>query len=186
LLDSSGKVIGVNTAIESGATGIGFAVPSDTVTRVLTSLKAGKTIVRPWLGISGTDLNATKAATLGISVNQGIYVVSVVSGSPAATAGLKAGSTDSQGNLTTGGDVITAVDGNAFTKITDLSAYISKKQVGDTVTLTVLRDGQYLTVQATLTAWPTQTTTTYSIPDDQQMPSLPDQQDQWPWNHNRY
>lgn len=186
LLDSSGKVIGVNTAIESGATGIGFAVPSNTVSRVLSSLKTGQTIVRAWLGISGSDLNATKAQSLGLTVNQGIYVVSVVSGSPAANAGLIAGSTDSSGNLTTGGDVITAVDGNAFTKITDLSAYIATKQVGNVVTLTVLRNGQYLTIQATLAAWPTQTTTTYSIPDNQQMPSFPDQQDQWPGNRNRY
>jgi serine protease Do len=186
LFDSSGKVIGVNTAIESGATGIGFAVPSNTVSRVLSSLKAGQTIVRAWLGISGSDLNATKAQSLGLMVNQGIYVVSVVSGSPAANAGLVAGSTGSSGNLTTGGDVITAVDGQSFTRITDLSAYIATKQVGNVVTLTVLRNGQYLTIQATLAAWPTQSTTTYSIPDNQQMPSLPDQQDQWPWNHNRY
>ena len=180
LLDSEGNVVGVNTAIEaaSGASNIGFAVPSNTVSRVLSSLQAGQTIVRPWLGISGTDLTAAKAQALGLSVNQGVYVVSVVSGSPAANAGLIAGGSDANGNLTKGGDVITAIDGITVTKVEALSSYIGTKQVGNKVTLTVLRNGQNITVQATLAAWPSQTTSseiTPSFPNGQQIP--------WPWGH---
>jgi S1-C subfamily serine protease len=176
LLDSSGKVVGVNTAIETLASNIGFAVPSNTVSRVLASLKAGQTIVRPWLGIRGLDLNATTAQSLGLNINQGIYVVSVVSNSPAAKAGLVSGSTDSNGNLNKGGDIITGIDGKSYTKIQDLSSYIASKQVGDTVSLAVLRNGESLTLKATLEAWPAETTSSYtpSLPNNQQIP--------WPWN----
>jgi len=173
LLDSSGEVIGVNTAIQSSSSNIGFAVPSNTVSQVLSSLKAGKNIVRPWLGISGTALNASKAASLNLSVNQGVYVVSVISGSPADNAGIIAGGTDSNGTLTSGGDVITAIDGEKVTKVEELSSYISTKEVGDKVTLTVLRDGNYHSLTVTLAAWPTETTTssnTLPYSNGQQLP----------------
>jgi len=176
LLNSSGEVIGVNTAIESSSSNIGFAVPSNTVSQVLSSLKAGETIVRPWLGISGTALNTSKAESLNLSVNQGVYVVSVISGSPAENAGIVAGGTDSNGTLTSGGDVITAIDGEKVTRVEELSSYISTKEVGDKVTLTVLRDGEYISVSATLAEWPAETTissNTLPYSDEQQIP--------WPW-----
>ena len=157
LLNDQGVVIGINTAAEIGATGadgMGFAIPSNLAAKLLPDLIGGKTVSRPWLGISGTTLTQANASTLGLSVNKGIYVVSVVANSPAEKAGLKAGGSNSDGSLVAGGDVITAVDGKAITSIDDLTAYISAKHVGDNVNLTVLRNGQSTTIQVTLAAWP--------------------------------
>jgi len=164
LLNSSGQVIGINTAVESVASGIGFAVPSNTASRALPDLKAGKQVARPWLGISGVDLNATLAKNLNLTVTQGAYVVTVTSGSPADKAGLKGGGTDNNGAPAAGGDVITAVDGKPVSSVSDLSSYFNTKKVGDTVTLKVLRNGSTMDVSATLGAWPTSTPSTPSIP----------------------
>jgi S1-C subfamily serine protease len=162
LLNDQGQVIGVNTATEaaSGADNIGFAVSSNTVTKALPSLLAGKVITRPYLGISGTALTQTNAKALGLSVSQGVYIVNVASDSPAQAAGLKGAGMDSSGELATGGDVITAVDGQSVKSVDDLAAYLKTKQAGDTVTLSILREGQNQTVTATLAAWPTATTST--------------------------
>ena len=157
LLDSQGNVIGINTAAEIGATGadgMGFAIPSNLAVKILPDLIAGKTVNRPWLGISGTALTQATASQLGLSVNKGVYVVSVIANGPAEKAGLKAGGSNADGTLVAGGDVITAVDGKAVSSVEDLSAYISTKSVGDNVSLTVLRNGQSITVQVTLDAWP--------------------------------
>jgi S1-C subfamily serine protease len=172
LLDANGMVIGINTAIEAqatGANGIGFAVPSDVAQKVIPDLIAGKKVERPWLGISGTALTATIASDLNLSVNEGVYVISVASGSPAETAGLKGGSVDENGTPAAGGDVITAVDGMSVKTVPDLSNYFKTKNVGDTVTLTVLRDGSQMSVSVTLGSWPTNTTT----PTPRTFPRLP-------------
>jgi 2-alkenal reductase len=171
LLDSQGHVIGVNTAVQgSGADGIGFAVPSNTVTRVLPSLLAGKQIVRPWLGISGMALSSTTVTNLNLSVDKGVYVVTVVTNGPAEKAGLKGGGADANGTPTAGGDVITAVDSKPVTSVPELSTYLNTKQVGDNVTLSVLRDGKNINVQVTLGKWVDQTSTQTT---PQQIPNLP-------------
>lgn len=160
LLDANGMVIGINAAAEtaaSGADGIGFAVPSNVAATLLPDLIAGKKTTRPWLGISGVALTQANASQLGLSVNQGVYVVTVVAGSPAEKAGLKAGGANADGTLATGGDVITAADGTAVKSVEELSAYLNTKKVGDAVNLTVLRNGQIITVAATLAAWPAST-----------------------------
>lgn len=183
LLNSNGQVIGVNTAIEqtsTGANGLGFAIPSNTVSNVLNSLEAGNKITRPYLGIEGTDLNATLAKSLGLNVSSGVYVVQVMSGSPAASAGLVAGGIDNNGNPTTGGDVITAVDGNTVTSVTELSSDINSKQVGDTVTLTVIRNGQTVSVNATLAEWPSQLSSSGTVPQTPQF-NVPTPQQTIPW-----
>jgi S1-C subfamily serine protease len=178
LLDANGAVIGINTAIETGtmgtsARGIGFAVPSNVAENALSSLKEGKTIVRPWLGISGMALTATQAENLGLSVDKGVYVVSVVSGSPAEQAGLKGANTGTGNQPGTGGDVITAVDGKAVASVPDLSSYINTKKVGDTITLSVLREGNTISVEATLGERPA-TTSSGNAPDQvPQMPQMP-------------
>jgi S1-C subfamily serine protease len=157
LLDVNGTVIGINTAIEStatGANGIGFAVPSNVAKMALPDLVAGKHVSRPWLGISGTTLTSTLAQTLGLSIDQGAYVITVNSGSPAERAGLKGGNLDVNGNPAKGGDVITAVDGKTVTGMPDLSGYILSKKVGDIITLSVLRDGSEMDIQLALGAWP--------------------------------
>ncbi len=158
LLDVDGNVIGINTAVEadsSGATRIGFAVPSNVATRVIPSLIAGQQVVRPWLGISGVAVTQTLAQQLGISTTQGVYIVTVTANSPAASAGLKAGGQSTTGTPNSGGDVITAVDGKNLTSVNDLSSYILTKKVGDNITLSLIRNGATQTVTATLAAWPT-------------------------------
>lgn len=155
LLNDQGLVIGINTAVEASTDGgIGFAVPSNVAQQVLTSLEAGQTLVRPWLGISGMDINSSNASTFGLSVSQGVYVVSVVANSPAEKAGLKSAGTDTNGNPTTGGDVIIAVDGQTVASVSQLSNYLSTKKVGDVVNLTLIRAGKNVSVQAILEAWP--------------------------------
>jgi S1-C subfamily serine protease len=178
LLDVNGRVIGINTAIEadSGARGIGFAVPANVAVNVLPSLIAGKQIVRPWLGISGTALTASLAGDLDLSVNSGVYIVAVVADSPAEKAGLKAGATGSNDTPGKGGDVITAVDGKSVASVEELSTYIRTKQVGDKVTLAVLRNGQNTDISVTLEAWPDEVSL-----DAMPLPT-PDQGMPWPWS----
>ncbi len=178
LLNSSGEVIGINTAFEGQGTGIGFAIPTSLASKVLPDLKASKQIARPWIGISGLDLNQTQATTLGLSVNQGVYVVSVVSGSPAEKAGLKAGTTDETGAPGTGGDVITAIDSTTVKSVSDIQNYLANKNVGDAVTLTLNRSGATTTVGVTLAARPADTSSVVpSNPSTPGMPNFP-----WPWN----
>ncbi|MGE5620649.1 MAG: S1C family serine protease [Sphingomonadaceae bacterium] len=163
LINSAGLVIGINTAIESpvrGFVGVGFAVPINTARRVLPDLMAGQTIDHPWLGISGMTLTEDLARSVGVSATSGIYVAHVLPDSPAERAALR-GAVAADGlqrepsdPLPSGGDVITAVDGRALTSIDELTDYVDSKQVGDTVTLSLLRGGQSLEVQVTLGVWP--------------------------------
>jgi S1-C subfamily serine protease len=159
LLDENGEVIGINTAIEaeSSVTCIGFAVPSSVATRVIPLLKEGNQIVRPWLGISGialSDLTTEQLKNLDLPEDQGIYVVTVFANSPADKAGLRAGTIDIYDNPIPGGDLITAVDGNSVNSVIELATYIKTKSVGDTITLTTLRNGEVINILATLASWP--------------------------------
>ena len=175
LLNSTGQVIGINTAFEGQGTGIGFAVPSSVVNRALADLKAGKEITRPWIGISGLELTQTLADNLSLSVNQGVYVVTVVPGAPAEKAGLKAGGTDQNGAPGKGGDVITAVGGTPVKNVTDIQNYLATKKVGDTITLTILRGGASTSASVTLGARPADTSTTPIQP----VPTMP----AFPWRN---
>ena len=177
LLNANGQVIGINTAVEAagGARGIGLAVPSNVATRALPSLLAGQQITRPWLGISGTALSEAKAQTLGLSVTEGVYVVTVVSGGPAEKAGLKAGGTDANGQTASGGDVITAIDGKSVASVQDLFNYLTTKKVGDKVNLSVVRGGKDINVQVTLETWPDRVSTNQT-PQPLPVPNFP-----WPW-----
>jgi S1-C subfamily serine protease len=178
LLNANGAVIGINTAIETGTTsstgarGIGFAVPSNIAKNAIPDLEAGKTVTRPWIGISGRSVTASLAQSLGLTVDQGVYVVEVVSGSPAETAGLKGSNLTSNGQPASGGDVITSVDGHNVATIQDLQAYIAGKKVGDKVALTVLRDSNTLSIDVTLGERPANTsdTTPDQTPTPQQIP----------------
>lgn len=163
LINSQGEVIGINSSIESttGAwTGIGFAVPINTAKASLPDMIAGKKVSHPWLGISGTELTANLAQELGLPAG-GVYVVSVVSNSPAEKAGLKGAAAhgESVTDVPTGGDVILAVDGRQVRKVEDISSYLDTKKAGDAVTVTILRDGQNQDIQVTLADWPESQTT---------------------------
>ncbi|GBC72663.1 Periplasmic serine endoprotease DegP [archaeon HR04] len=158
LLNMYGEVVGVNTAIASRTgefAGIGFAIPSNTVKRIVPVLIEEGKYRHPWLGVSGRDVNAEIAEILGLKEARGFLVIDVVANSAAEKAGIKGGSrtvTLSDGSMIkVGGDVIIAIDGNPVRKINDILVYLQRaKSVGDQITLTVVRDGNVMDVRATL------------------------------------
>lgn len=159
LLNARGEVIGINTMIESpvrGSVGVGFAVPINTARRLLTQLEAGAQIEPVWLGISGLPLDATIARDQGLAVEQGVLVTSVVPGGPAEQAGLRGGQGQNE-RIPRGGDVIAAIDGQAVTDLGEIADQLSVHKPGDSVALTVIRDGQEQTVTVILQPWPEQT-----------------------------
>jgi putative serine protease PepD len=154
LIDSSGAVVGLNSQIDSstgGSDGVGFAVPSNTVSKIADQLIAHGSVQHAYLGVQIVTVDA--AAAKALSVPQGAEVVQVVSGSPADKAGLKAGkATQSVGgqDYTTDGDVITAAGGKAITSSEQLRAAISAKNPGEKIDLTVVAGGKTRTVTVTL------------------------------------
>jgi S1-C subfamily serine protease len=147
LLDSAGRLIGVNTAIYSPSgvsTGIGFAVPVDTVNRVVPQLIRHGRIIRPGLGVRIAD-DAT-GRRFGL---QGVLIMQVEKGSAAETAGLRGTQRDSEGRLLLG-DVIVSVNADPITASGDLLNVLEKYAVGTTVTVAVLREGTRVTVPVTL------------------------------------
>jgi S1-C subfamily serine protease len=150
LLDSSGRLIGINTAIfsPSGAyAGVGFAVPVDTVNRVVPQLIAKGKYTRPVLGISADEqLNQLIARQLGV---KGVAVLNVEAGSPAEAAGLRAARRAPDGSMIPG-DIITAIDGKAVDSVARLINRLDEHKVGDTITLTVQRDGKPVELKAVL------------------------------------
>ena len=141
LLDSGGRLIGVNTAIysPSGASaGIGFAVPVDTVARIVPELIAHGRVVRPIMGV-GFDDQLSTAVTRRLGVD-GVLVRQVYDGSPAAAAGLHGTSVDRRGRVIPG-DVVQEIDGKPVRSVSDLLGRLGGYKPGDSVTLTVWRDG---------------------------------------------
>ncbi|RMF26933.1 MAG: PDZ domain-containing protein [Chloroflexi bacterium] len=160
LLNSRGKVIGVNTAIRSpsgGSVGIGFAVPVNTVKRVVPELITRGYYPHPDLGFSALELTY-EVSPGDIGVEHGLLVVSVRPGSPAEQIGLRPAQRRRTvfGRLVfTGGDIVTAVDGHPLKTRDDLILYLeNRKRVGDQVTLTVWRDGKSIELTATLAMRP--------------------------------
>ncbi len=148
LLDSAGRLIGMNTAIysESGSSaGIGFAIPVDEINRVVPQLIAHGKVTRPGLGLQ----LATDQLARHLGINSGALIIRVIPGSPAQKAGLRPTRRDDEGHIQLG-DVIVAVDGKPVKKVNDLFDLLSQHQAGDTVTLTVERDDQRQDVKATL------------------------------------
>jgi S1-C subfamily serine protease len=154
LLDATGKVIGVNAQIASnsgGNDGVGFAIPIDTVRGVAERLVAGEAVEHAYLGVSLATVGPSAARALGVP--EGVQLVSVQPGSPAAEAGLRAGTstTDVAGETyASDGDVITALDGKPVRSADDLGAAIAQHEPGDSVTLTVYRDGSSTSADVTL------------------------------------
>ena len=165
LLDYSGRVIGVTTAIysETGEfAGIGFAIPSNTVAKVVRSIIETGRYQHPWMGIAGIDVNMEIARIMGLPEARGFLITEVAEGSPAEKAGLRAGTrtvsirVDGRiKEIRIGGDVILAVDGVKIFGIADLLAYLEDyKRPGDAITLTVYREGKLVDVNLTLGAIP--------------------------------
>jgi S1-C subfamily serine protease len=152
LLDSSGRLIGINTAIfsPSGAyAGVGFAVPVDTVNRVVPQLIAKGKYTRPALGISTDEqLNQLIAKQLGV---KGVAVLKVEPGSAAEAAGLRPARPGADGSIVPG-DIIVAMDGKPVDNVARLVNRLDEHKVGDTVKLTVQREGKAVELTATLKA----------------------------------
>ena len=157
LIDNAGRVIGINTMIASQSGGIGFAVPINTAIRSLEQLKKGGTVQYAWLGVGLQTVTPEVAKAAGLTTQSGALVTSVYPDSPAAKAGIKGGSktvaVDGQ-QLPVGGDVITAADGQPIASSGELVAFLSMKNPGDTVTITIERNGKTQDVTATLAARP--------------------------------
>ena len=156
LLNSKGEVVGINTAIEASSNSIGFAIPVNNAKSLLPALLQGGEVSTPWLGISGTGIDQTLSSELNLAVDHGVYVVSVAPDSPAEKAGLVAGGSDQSGP-TPGGDVITTIDGRNVTAVSDILQYLNTKKAGDQVSLTIIREGNTVTVDVTLGEWPKDT-----------------------------
>ncbi|MFH1639930.1 MAG: trypsin-like peptidase domain-containing protein [Chloroflexota bacterium] len=154
LLNAAGEVIGVNTAIEPESSGIGFAIPINTVKSLLSALKKGEEVKSAWLGINGKAVDSELVKRLKLPVDSGVYIVAVMLDSPAEKAGLVEGGSNEQGEPASGGDVITAVDGKKVNKVEDLVSYFNTKKPGDSVSLSVNRGGKDITVEVTLGEWP--------------------------------
>ena len=157
LVNFIGQVVGVNTAIISGAgafAGVGFAVASDTVMRELSDLIATGGYVHPWVGIAGIDVNLAIAQYIGLEKPQGFLITDVISGGPADSAGIRGGNTSvviGGYEISIGGDVIVGIDGHPVRKLNDLAVYTERnKHSGDEVTLTIVRNGQQLDKDLTL------------------------------------
>jgi S1-C subfamily serine protease len=166
LIDSAGRVIGINSQIETGGggaqgnVGIGFAVPIDTAKSILENLKKGETVQRAYLGITSLTVDGQLDA-LNLPVDHGALVQSVEANSPADLAGLKAG--DLQATLTgsanndsvvLGGDIITKVDGKTITSSDQLSQLVTSHKPGDKVKVEIVRKKDTKTLTVTLTKRP--------------------------------
>lgn len=149
LLNMNGQVIGINTA---GLSGIGLAIPSNAITRIVPALIEKGNYTHPWLGLTAATLTSDLAESVkGLERNfKGVLVDSIVKDGPADKVGLNGSSTDQYGKKH-GGDIITAVDGHNVIKIEDFISYLEEqKKVGDKITLTIYRNGQFLDLEIIL------------------------------------
>ena len=153
LLNAWGEVIGVNSAIASQSgdfSGVGFAVPSDLMVKVVSSLIRDGSYEHPWLGLAGADMTPAIAEAMRINYSRGLLVTSVAPGSPVLKGGIKAGNkimiVDGQ-RLNIGGDVITGVDNVNVTKLEDLLVYVEyARKPHDLVTLKIDRNNEPMSV----------------------------------------
>ena len=151
LLNLNGEVVGINTAIQSETgnfTGVGFAIPSDTVNKVVPILIRDGGIRHPWLGVSGIDIDYELAEIRGLDSTKGFLIVSVIEGSPADIAGLMGTETREMidgRDVPMDGDIIIKIDGELVRKIADILVHLQmEKLVGDEMVLTILRDGEVM------------------------------------------
>jgi S1-C subfamily serine protease len=159
LLNYQGQVIGINTAIVGSSQGIGFAIPSDTILREVKDLAAtGAYTQHPYLGIGTVDMSYDIAQQIGVNVTYGVLIQSVTTGGPSANAGLKAGTLQAtvDGNkITVGGDIIIAINGARIRNGDDLSTYLEENALpGQTISLTIVRNNQNMTISLVLGARP--------------------------------
>jgi S1-C subfamily serine protease len=162
LIDGAGKVIGINSQIESqsgGNVGIGFAVPIKTAADVVSQLENGGEVHQAYLGISGGDITPEIAHALNLPVTQGVLIERVLSGGPAADAGIKGATgqaTIAGQTFPVGGDIITKVDGKPITGMDEVVSAVNEHKPGDEITLTIYSGGQQKDVTVKLGDRPSQ------------------------------
>ena len=164
LLNSSGEVLGINTAIQVSRSGldfrslsrssIGFAVPINTLADLLPRLKEKQVIRPPWLGIAATSLEPLLVESLELPADRGVYITQVTPGSPAEKAGLLASSNDFRLRPTGDGDIIVELDGVPLDSVAALITLLNEHLPGDGIGLKVIRDGEEIEVLVTLGEWP--------------------------------
>jgi len=149
LLNMRGEIVGINTAIQSATgefTGVGFAIPSQTVAKIVPSLIKNGEYKHPWIGISGRDIGPDLAKVLNLKDAVGFLVVTVIPDSPASRAGLQGSENIVERDgvqYTVGGDIILSVDGLEVRKISDILIHLQRaKSVGDEMVLEIIRDGR--------------------------------------------
>ncbi len=138
LFNLEGKVVGINTAIVSGGTGIGFAIPISTAREVVPQLRDGGRVTRGWLGVMIQEITAELSQQFGLEEPRGALVSEVVTGGPAQKAGLKRG------------DVIVEFDGEVIEKMNELPREVAEHRPGTVVNVGVLRSGKRMTLEVTL------------------------------------
>jgi S1-C subfamily serine protease len=146
LVNDAGEVIGLNTVIAStsgGSNGIGFAIPTSTVQSVADQIIDTGSVAHAYLGVQGQTVDRQTAQMYGLEVEEGAVVAQVEPDSPAADAGLERG------------DIITAIDDTAVASFEELAGRIQRQPVGETVTLTVVRQGEEQQVDVELAERPT-------------------------------
>ena len=163
LINADGEVVGVVMAFSSysySSAGIGYAIPSNLVSRVVPSLIENGEYQHPWIGMSGIALTPAVNELLELDHDQrGAYVQTVTKGSPAEKAGLKGGDEQMEvakgSSIMVGGDIVTKIEDRDVKGMDDIIAYLSSNtSIGDTITLHVLRDGEELDIDLTLAARP--------------------------------
>lgn len=159
LIAPDAKVVGITSASVSNSEGLGFAIPSDTITRELPSLiTQGEYNKHPYLGVELIGMSYQLAQAMGTNVTYGLLVVSVVPGGPASIAGLKGGTqnvTIQQQEYVIGGDIIVSINGQRVTDYDSFSAYLEENTIaGQTVQLGIIRNGQYMVISLVLGARP--------------------------------
>ena len=167
LLDATGRVIGINSQIETGGNGggnvgIGFAIPIDTARRLLPELEKNGRVDRGFLGVDALTIDAS-LSDLNLPVDHGVLVQTVTPKSPAAKAGIAGGNiiaTLDGNQIRLGGDIITSVDGKKIRTRDDLANFVSRHKQGEKVKIAVVRGGKEHSLAVTLAARPTQTSGT--------------------------
>ena len=158
LIDSSGDVVGINSQIETGGgsngnVGIGFAIPINTARDVVTQLENSGKVEHAYFGIEGGSITPDLARAVNLPVKQGVLVATVVKGGPADKAGIEGGNTSATiegANVTLGGDIITKINGKAINSMDEVVAIVNSAKPGETLDVTILRDGSTKTVTVTL------------------------------------
>lgn len=157
LLNDQGEVIGINTAIQTQTgefSGVGFAIPSNTMKRIVPYLIQDGHYKHPWLGVSGISVDPDLADSLGLSTHEGFLIENIVPGSPASNAGLHASNQTKMIDgirYKLGGDIIVGVDNNPVKKLEDILNYLQdNKSAGDKMVVQIIRNDKPMEVTLTL------------------------------------